>query len=142
MKVRVKPILQFSGPSRFFNYRIKVFNINYRSSSGLWRPWVQYIRIKKGIWSQFYKVCRKTFWRFLNVWNIFWKLLNRFCLLLQPAAIGSRKALKTTKQLLLHQTHIMSFRGKYLRQYFKRGYVRKLKTSWLHFTGYWGRNTS
>ena len=38
---------------------------------------------------------------------------------MQPTAIGSRKALKTTKQLLLHQTHIMSFRGKYLRQYFK-----------------------
>ena len=60
--------------------------------------------------------------------NLFWKLFNRFCLLLQAAAIGSRKALKTTKQLLLHQTHIMSYRGKYLRQYFKRGYVRKLKS--------------
>ena len=64
-------------------------------------------------------------------WNLFWKLFNRVCLLLQAAAIGSRKALKTTKQLLLHQTHIMSFRGKYLRQYFRRGYVRKLKTLWF-----------
>ena len=102
------------------------------------------IRLKKGICSQFYKVGKHLhFEAYSFFWNLFWKLFNRFCLLLQAAAIGSRKALKTTKQLLLHQTHIMSFRGKYLRQYFKRGYVRKLKTSWftLHMIQvYWGRH--
>jgi hypothetical protein len=115
-------------PSRLFNYRIKVFNINYRSGSCF--PECSFSGLKKESVLCFTKYLGKNrnFKAYSLFWNLFWKLFNRICLLLQAAAIGSRKALKTTKQLLLHQTHIMSFRGKYLRQYFKRGYVRKLKS--------------
>ena len=105
-----------------------MYIFNYRSGSDIPECSVSGLKKESVLFFTKYVGKHRHFDAYSFFCNLFWKLFNRFCLLLQAAAIGSRKALKTTKQLLLHQTHIMSYRGKYLRQYFKRGYVRKLKS--------------